>query len=133
MKFWKFLVFLLLSAFYFLPSSVSAQDEFFVDANVIYSVQESGKTLVTHNVTLENNFSNLYATTYTLGLENIDATNVKAESDKGVVFPTEISKDEDITNIKVTFPDSSVGKGTQRHFTITYENSSFAVRTGEVW
>ncbi|KKR57633.1 MAG: Transglutaminase-like protein, partial [Candidatus Woesebacteria bacterium GW2011_GWC2_40_30] len=32
-----------------------------------------------------------------------------------------------------TFPDSSVGKGTQRHFTITYENSSFAVRTGEVW
>lgn len=134
----KFLVKFFLIIFFgitisLLPKNILAANEFSVDANVTYDVQETGKTIVTHLVTLENNFSNLYATSYTLSLENIDVANVKAFSDIGVTFPVDVAKDGKITNIKVSFPDSSVGKGTQRHFSITYENSSFAVRTGEVW
>lgn len=137
MKFWNkilpIFVFLLLPGLYFLPSAVLAENEFSVDSNVTYDIQETGKTVVTHGVTLENNFSNLYATTYTLSLENIDASNVKAFGDSGTVFPVELSKEGDRTDIKVVFPDASVGKGTQRHFNIVYENAAFAVRTGEVW
>ncbi|KKR99162.1 MAG: Transglutaminase family protein [Microgenomates group bacterium GW2011_GWC1_41_20] len=134
MKFKSILISLTFLISYFLiPSVAYAENEFSVDTTVIYNVQESGKTNVTHQVTLENNFSNLYATTYTLSLENIDATSAKASSNNGTIYPVEIFKEEGRTDIKVSFPDTSVGKGAQRHFNITYENSTFAVRTGEVW
>lgn len=132
-KIWQALIFLLPFLFLLPTRQVKAADEFSVDTSVVYDVQDNGKTIVTHNVTLENNFSNLYATTYTLSLENIEVANVSAKGDSGVNFPVNLQKDGDKTNIKVNFPDTSVGKGVQRHFSITYENSSFAVRTGEVW
>jgi len=135
MKFLKTFLFLFLCTLYFvlIPAPVSAQNEFSVDANVTYDVQETGKTIVSHDITLENNFSTLYATTYTLGLENIEASNVFAKDSDGQVIPTKIEKDGEKTNIKVTFDDAVTGKGAKRVFSIIYENSVFAVRTGEIW
>ncbi len=137
MRFWKKLVFififLLPLTLYLLPQHICAANEFSVDAIVTYDIQQSGKSLITHEITLENNFSDIYATTYTLSLENIDVTNVAAHSDLGTAFPVDVTKTGDITNIKVSFTDASVGKGVQRHFIVSYENSGFAVRTGEVW
>lgn len=130
----KFLL-IVLSTLYFVlsPTRVKADNEFTVDSIVTYKVLDSGKTTVIHNTTLENNFSTLYATTYTLSLENIDAQNVNAQDDKGGSLATDVKKSGDTTSITVTFPDAVVGQGAKRHFTISYENSSFAVRTGEVW
>lgn len=135
MRIIKLLFVSVLSTVYLVLSTATAHaaNEFFVDTNVTYNIQENGKTLVTHKVILENNLSNVYATTYSLVLENIEVSNVKAESDKGVSFQTDVENDDSKTVIKITFPDSSVGKGTQRIFFISYENSSFAIRTGEVW
>jgi hypothetical protein len=116
-----------------MPVSVKSQSEFSVDANVTYDVQNSGETVVTHNITLENDFSNLYATNYTLGLQNIDTQNVTAASANGQSIPVDVEKKGDATDIKVSFSDAVVGKGAQRHFSISYENNSFAVRTGEIW
>lgn len=135
MRFLKKILFVFLGLIlgYFAVTKIYAANEFSVDSNVIYDIQDNGKTTVTHEVSLENNFSDLYATTYSLGLQNIDVTNVKAVSDTGVSFPVDVTKNNDATTIKVSFPDASVGKGTVRRFNISYENSSFAVRTGEVW
>lgn len=113
--------------------SIYAQTEFAVDSTVTYAVQDTGKTVVTHNITLENNYSELYATTYALSLENIDVQNVNAQDSKGNSIPVDIQKDGSTTNIRVNFSDAVVGKGIQRHFLISYENGSFAVRTGEIW
>lgn len=124
-------LFLILYFKFLIP--VSAQSEFTVDATVTYNVQDSGKTIVTHNLVLENNFSNLYATNYTLGLENIDVQNIAAADATGKPIPFDVQKEGSATNIKVNFADSVVGKGVQRHFSISYENGSFAVRTGEIW
>lgn len=128
-----FCLLLLVNIFGFSVSDVFAENEFNVDTNVVYDIQPGGKTVVTHEITLENNFSNLYATTYTLSLENIDAANIKAFSNTGVEYPVETGKIDNATNIKISFPDNTVGKGAQRRFSIVYENLSFAVRTGEVW
>jgi transglutaminase-like putative cysteine protease len=127
--------FLLFIQFYFtnLFSTVRAENEFSVNADVTYEVTQTGKTRVTHDITLENNLSTIYATTYSLSLENIDVSNVKAFGDKGIEFPIDVTKNSNVTNIKVNFSDVSVGKGAPRHFNITYDNSSFAVRTGEIW
>ncbi len=88
---------------------------------------------MTHDITLENLFSSLYATTYTLSLDNIKAQNIQARDDAGRVIPIEVREDNQKLNIKLTFTDSVVGVGAKRHFTISYENSNFAIKTGEVW
>ena len=130
----KLLIFILLAfTIYHLPFTTSAESEFLVDSTVTYEVGETGKTLVTHDVTLENNFSTLYATSYSLALENIDTMNVQARSVNGEQLSVNSEKNGDITNIKISFPDAVVGRGKQRHFFVAYENSNFAVRTGEVW
>ena len=134
MNFFRALIFsIVASLFFIVPLVVLAQNEFSIDANVTYNVQDSGKTTVTHNITLENNFSTLYATTYSLNLENIDAQNISATDANGNTLQTDVQKSGDTTTIKVTFSDAVVGKGSQRHFAVSYDNDSFAVRTGEVW
>ena len=135
MKFFKIFFSVILCTLYFvLSTNLSyAQNEFSVDATVTYEVQDSGNTVVIHNIVLENNFSTLYATTYSLGLENIDIQNVVASDSKGSSIPVEVQKDGQTTNIIVKFSDAVVGKGVTRHFSVSYENSSFALRTGEIW
>lgn len=115
------------------PAKALSDSQFAIDANVSYLVDTSGKTFVKHDITLENLFSNLYATSYTLSLQNINATNIKAVDSTGTELSTNVQKDGDRLDIKVSFPDSVVGKGSIRHFSISYENTSFAVKTGEVW
>lgn len=114
-----------------------AQEQFTVDATVTYNVQDSGNTSVTHDITLTNNFSTLYATTYTLSLQNIDVSNASAytidPSGNKQSLSTDIAKNGETTSIKISFSDAIVGKGASRHFFVTYQNSSFAVRTGEIW
>lgn len=124
-------IFFVLYSGFLVPTN--AQTEFSVDASVTYDVKDSGKTIVTHNLILENNLSNIYATNYTLGFENIDAQNIAVNDSSGKAIPFDSQKEGVSTKIKINFSDSVVGKGKQRHFSISYENSSFAVKTGEIW
>lgn len=127
MKFWK--IFIAFFIFLLIPTPVLADNEFKVDANVTYKVLETGKTQVTHNITLENLFSTLYATSYSLSLENITAENVTSNHGNKIT----IDRNDNKTNIKLEFPDTVVGRGEKRNFFISYENPTFAVKTGEVW
>lgn len=127
----KFLFSLVLLVFFVKP--VSSSDQFIVDSNVEYKVEESGRTHITHEISLENAFSTLYATSYTLALENVDAANISAYYEDGTKLLTEVSDEGDTKTIKISFPDAVVGKGKIRKFFIAYDNSTFAVRTGEVW
>jgi transglutaminase-like putative cysteine protease len=135
MKLFKAIAVFFVSLFFLLLGTKEslALNEFSIDSTVRYNVQDSGRTIVSHDLILENNFSTLYATTYTLSLQNIDAQNVRAAYENGTQIQSEAIKAEDKINIKVTFPDAVVGQGEQRHFLIYYENSGFAQRTGEVW
>ena len=74
--------FYLIAAFLivFLSSAgrLNAASEFAVDANVNYIFQQNGIANITHDITLENLYSNLYATSYTLTLENVKTQNLAA-------------------------------------------------------
>lgn len=113
-------------------ASVHAEGEFTTDLDVTYKVNESGITTVSNRVTLTNVFSNLYATSYTLVLNNMKPKNIRAYNEAGSL-ETNISNENDKTNIQVNFPDSIVGKDKSRVFWISYDEESFAVRTGEIW
>lgn len=127
------IIFVLFTITFSLPPYTKAQQQFSVDAKVTYDLQENGKTIVTHDIGLQNLFSTLYATSYTLYLENIDVQNVKAIDDQGKELLTDVQKDGDKTSVKITFASAVVGRGSARHFSVTYENNSFATHAGEVW
>jgi hypothetical protein len=130
-KFTIFLFCLLISLFLVVRTSW-AEGEFVTDAYVEYKVQPGGVTTVTHTITLENVYTDIYATAYSFVLDSIDATNIKVtEAGKDVPFTatTEGSK----TTLKIEFSDAIVGKGKTRTFIVSFENPNFAQRTGEVW
>ncbi|MBI3396964.1 hypothetical protein HY045_00650 [Candidatus Woesebacteria bacterium] len=73
-----FSILIALASVFITPRLINADGEFVTDVNVNYSIDEQGKTLVTNNITLENVFSDFYATSYSLVLHNINITNQKA-------------------------------------------------------
>jgi len=109
-----------------------AGGEFSTDFDVTYEVKETGITEVTNKITLTNIFSNLYATSYSIVLDNINPTNIKAYG-LNTPYSSKIITDDRKTTIKIDFPDQVVGKDKSRIFWVNFEESSFAVRTGEVW
>ena len=125
-----FFSFLILNSFFIV--TVYAEGEFKTDVDVIYKVQESGITTITNNITLENLFSEIYATSYTLVLDNIKPANLIA-TQNGKKIPFKINTEGTKTNIAINFPDNVVGKGQKRIFSLVYDDSTIAQRTGEVW
>lgn len=127
----KLLLFFLL-LFFFSFSEVKAEGEFQTDIEVTYNIDENGQTTVSHGVLLTNLFSNLYATSYSLVLENIEPVKPKAfQADSEL--PLEVTSDAGRTNLKVSFPDNLVGKDKSRNFRIEFGETKVANKTGEVW
>lgn len=112
--------------------AVHAAGEFTTDFDVTYKVKDTGITEVQNKITLTNVFSNLYATSYSVILDSITPTDIKAFDLNG---PLEIVKNttDKTTSIEVKFKDPVVGKDKTRTFWVVFSESSFAIRTGEVW
>lgn len=117
----------------FVISPVMAEGEFTTDYDVTYTVNENGLTEVVNKITLTNAFSNTYATSYSIILDSISPQNVKAYGADGSTYSIKTTKDDKETTLKVEFPDAVVGKDKSRVFYISFDELSFAVRTGEVW
>ena len=101
-----------------------------VDTN--YDISETGQTRVSHEVTLTNNFSTIHAASYIFNLEGTKADNVTAAEGQNKL-PVEIENSQNITTIKVQFPEAIVGKDKSRTFVISYDNSTVATKNGKVW
>ena len=133
MKLIKFLLLILVPISYCLmPSFVYAEGEFKTEISVHYNIQETGIARVENTITLENVFSDIYATSYTLTLDNIKPLNVSATQNKSNL-PVTTKEDGEKMMIVVNFPDALVGKGKSRVFNVGYDDPGIAVRTGEVW
>jgi len=114
------------------PIIVNAEGEFTTDYDVTYEVRETGATEVINKITLTNVFSNLYATSYSVVLDSMSPKNIKAFDLNGPLEVNEVINASK-TSLEVRFKDQVVGKDKSRTFWISFEESSFAVRTGEVW
>jgi len=114
------------------PSYVLAEGEFVTDVRADYKIAPSGKTTVVNTVTLINALTNIYATSYTLSLENLSPNNIQAIQN-GEPLPFSENKMGGKDDITINFPDSVVGKGNSRTFSVSFDEDSFAVKTGEIW
>ena len=127
-----FLFFVLSFLLLVFPRHSLGAGEFATDVTVNYKIEEGGTTIVSHLISLENLFSDLYATSYSLVLDNIEPKNISVfEGSKALPF--KLSKEGAKNSLTIDFPEALVGKGEKRIFTVLFEEAGFAARTGEVW
>lgn len=130
----RFLLFL--ASYYLLLTTGShiafAQQEFTAGYDTSYTIDTNGSGEVLHNITLTNNFSTIYATSYSLFLEGKVPEEIQAtEGERALVVQT--TQEGDKVRITVTFQDAVVGKNKPRLFTIKYKIPRLAVQNGQVW
>ena len=116
----------------FWGKTAHAQDSFYVSTDVEYRVLDTGITHVTHAIDIENLDSEVYAPEFVIHLDNINPDNIVAFQD-GTELLTRIESSENGQKIVVVFDKAVVGRGKKHTFTLEFEDSSFASRSGEVW
>jgi hypothetical protein len=115
------------------PYGTLAKGEFKVDVTTNYRVRQEGMVEVTQKVRIENLVSDLYATSFSIELENIDPINPRVLGKSGNTIPLEADKQDSKTTLTAKFEDAVVGRGEIRDFSFVFEEDSFATRTGEIW
>ena len=115
-----------------LPKISLAENEFIVDSSVDYIFESSGKATVVHKITMENEYSNIYAKSYSLNLRNIIPESVIVRNEIEELGFNQ-SKEGDIVSIDINFDDSVIGKGEKQYFEVSYDINDLATKTGEVW
>ncbi len=132
MKFFlKFLLFFLLCFFIF-PKFIFASQEFYVNYEVNYEVDQNGHLNITQGISLTNKLSNIYATSYYLKIEKTKIENIKVKSDSVPLNFSVENKDEE-TIIKIDFAEPVVGKDKSLKFTISYDALDIFRQNGQVW
>ena len=111
---------------------VLANGEFYVDANVHYTFDESGNVKVIHDISLENAYATMYARKYTLSLENLNPLNIEVRDKEKPLKFTE-TKEDNLTKIEVFLDNPAIGKGQKNNFSISFDVSDLSTRTGKVW
>lgn len=118
--------------YFSLISSAQAASNFKTDYLVTYNVLENALTHVSFDVTLTNQTSQYYASSYSIqvGFKNIE--NIQARDPDGKITPA-VSKNSDGNNIEVTFNKRAVGQGLQLPFTISFDTRDIAQKSGKIW
>ncbi len=126
---------LLIGCFFALLAPVTvvhAVGEFSADYDVQYAVAPSGITIVTQNVTLTNQISNLYAQKYSIVIDSTKVKNIIAYDNGGIITP-QIGQENGKTQITLLFNDRVVGLGKKMQFSLRYEDSQIAAKNGSIW
>ncbi len=138
MKYLKtFFVFLFVLACVFTPRPAAAQKDdieknFDIQAQVRYSVGQSGLTRVFQNITITNKSEFLYIPSYAITISSNGISNISVSNASGNLTHTETDEDNRKT-VTVTFPDKVIGTAKKNSFTFSYDSDSIATKTGNVW
>lgn len=125
-------LFTIIILFLFFPNKVLAQEDFLVDAKILYEVSESGYTKTNLDIKIINANDDFYAESYTLNLYNINPENSNIIY-RGREIPFKETRDNNDYEYKIAFDDIVIGAGNSRSFSIAFSDTSFAKKTGEVW
>lgn len=130
-RFVGFLLFFLISLC-FAPSTLAADENFYVSLTAAYKVQKDNVMAVTNTIEIVNQKTTVYAPTFKFSVKGMKPDNVKA-FENGVAQPVEVTQDGDQSTFLVTFQKAVVGKGARRKFTLSLNDSSLIERNGDVW
>jgi hypothetical protein len=119
--------------FFFFPKAALANDDFEVNASVVYSLGNAGEADVTHKISIRNKKSEVYASDYTFNLGGFEPTSLAVLDAKGKPLKYEKNEAENGESYKIIFEKATVGRDQVTTFEIRYKNKSLATQTGEVW
>lgn len=114
------------------PTPIRALSQFSTDYQVTYDVTANGVTDVTFDITQKNNLSTVYATSFSLSLNQTKIDSVKVTQNNKNIIP-EVKSTQNLTNISFDFTDRIVGKDKENKFKITFKTSDVALNNGSIW
>lgn len=124
--------FLILFLFFFLPKTVLAVNDFDIQENITYDIDNNGQGNVTHQINITNNFSQIYPENYELKIQGLPLSNLSASDNYGNILES-INTNNDISDIKLKFNRANLGKGQNTIFKLNYEISALAKNKGKTW
>ncbi|OGH14972.1 MAG: hypothetical protein A2860_02085 [Candidatus Levybacteria bacterium RIFCSPHIGHO2_01_FULL_37_33] len=122
-----FLLFILLFA-----SKTYAASNFSTDYDINYKVFENENTHVEINITLTNQTSTFYASSYKIQAGFSDIQNVKAFDSDGNILGS-VYKDNEEQTIEVNFNKRVTGIGNKLNFNISFDTKEVAQKLGNIW
>ncbi len=127
----RFIVYFLI-LIWFSATPVRALNQFSTDYNVTYTIQPTGNTHVSLEISQRNNLSTVYATSFSLSLSQTKIQNIKVRDSLGSIIP-ELKISDNLTNISFDFNHRVVGKDKINNFTVEYDTPDIATKQGSVW
>ncbi len=123
--------FLFLLAAFHNVGTVYAKRDIISSYDVTYRVNEDASTHVTFLVTLTNESSQSYASSYKLLLGFSNMSNIKASDPIGSLIPT-IIEDSKGKTVQLDFNKHVVGVGKQLIFTLSFDTTDVAQKEGQI-
>jgi transglutaminase-like putative cysteine protease len=111
---------------------IFADGEFTADYDVEYGINTQGVTIVTQQVSLTNNLTNIYPKQYTILYDTDKIQNVLAFSNDKQITPN-VNKTSGKTQIQVPLGDQNVGIGKKTKFVLRFEETDIAQKIGTIW
>lgn len=113
------------------PTKVWAAD-FSTNFLSTYEVSAMATTMVTHQIEISNQTTNVYISEYTIKIGGTNVAGAQAFDNSGTL-PIKIQPEQNSTTISVSFENRPVvGKDKKNQFTIQYKNGDVATMTGKV-
>lgn len=131
-RFLFFVFFILWIGAFLISKPVFASEEFEISHQIEYLALASSRMKVTQRISLTNKLANVYATQYSIVLQEMKIQNVRAENSDGAL-KTNVSQSGVETIIRVNFNQPMVGKGKTLEFTLNYEALDLAQKNGQIW
>jgi len=125
-----FLINLLILLFF--PKSVLAADEFNVSQKIQYQIDISGNAIVSQQIELTNNLSQIYPKEYQITLSSDKIQNITGSDDQGNIIQ-KVEQKDGITIIYLLFNQVNLGKNQITKFKLTYNIPSLAISKGSTW
>jgi len=126
-----FLLFLL-SFFIFSLNPVKAADEFKTNQKINYQIDNQGNAIVSQEIELINNFSEIYPTTYQLTLSTPELKNITGTDSQGSIIQ-KVDRQNETNTIYLKFNKSNLGKDQITKFNLNYTIPNLAVKKGSIW
>ncbi|MBU1088436.1 transglutaminase-like domain-containing protein [Patescibacteria group bacterium] len=113
-------------------SALSTNNEFNTTQKISYSIDLKGDAKVSHQISITNNFSNIYPKEYLLEIFDQNIENIKG-SDQGGNIIQSTEKIQEKSTIKIKFNNPIPGKDKKTDFNISYTIPNLAQQKGQLW
>lgn len=126
-------IFILLFFYFSANSSFAQSEKYDININSNYKINEEGTTNSSNTISVNNKTKYDFMSTFAVKLQRInDIRNIKAYY-QGSRLQTTFKKDNDDTIIEVNLGKRLYGENKTFEFSLDYETSQMATKTGDHW